>query len=111
MNLDDDVSWTRVRLPSSPPSLGIEMRIELVPWLQEMIDYFWEQRAQIVNEDFVFDYPDYGGLPKRISNKLYSDLVDVLQYEVKPCLANSKTKRQFAGELIDVLGRGLIKVK
>lgn len=87
------------------------MKIELVTWLQEMVDHFWSHKKEVLDDAYVFDYPDYGGLPKRISNRLYGDLVDSLQYELEPCLLRSKTKKEFAVELIDVLGRGLIKVK
>lgn len=30
-------------------------------------------------EDEIFDYPEYGGLPKRISNQLSGDEVDYIQ--------------------------------
>lgn len=32
-----------------------------------------------------FDYPDYGGLPKKIYSRLTSDQVDLIQQEVQFC--------------------------
>lgn len=87
------------------------MKLQFVPWLEEMIDHFWAQRNKILDEDFEIDYPDYGGLPRRISGKLSVDLVDAIQYELKQCLWNTHSKKEFAVQLMDVLSRGLIKVK
>ena len=54
--------------------------------------------------DCVFDFPDYGGLPKRIANRLSSDCVDVIQGHVQDCCFRFKGKfRLQTGPLQQVL--------
>jgi hypothetical protein len=52
---------------------------------------FFAQRPSGGSRDF--DYPDYGGLPKRISNRLSSEAVDALQSILDMKFLN---KRDFA---------------
>lgn len=64
--------------------------------LQNLADEFWVMRAKFKKdilapsdeyESLWFDYPDYYGLPKKISGRLSGDFVDSLQgeffYEMK----------------------------
>lgn len=46
--------------------------------LKNAIKWLKDNKTKI-NTDDVFDYPDYWGLPKSISNKLSSDEVDYIQ--------------------------------
>lgn len=64
-----------------------------------MIDHLWDVKKKLAEEDFYFEYPYYAGLPKKISNQLTSDVVDILQEELFLWLENSKTKTQFAKKL------------
>lgn len=75
-----------------------------------IVDFIWKNRKKyqkLMDEDLdgSFDYPDYGGLPKKISYTLSPEAVDALQdiwSEVtgrniynKPYLGAFKTKREF----------------
>lgn len=51
---------------------------------KDLAPYLFEARAWLKKNaheegDYCFDYPDYGGLPKRISNALSSMEVDCIQ--------------------------------
>ena len=61
----------------------------------EITDFLWKNRKRIIDERF--DYTDYGGLPKRLSDKLSSDFVEAAQ-EAFDGLASGriKTKEQFS---------------
>lgn len=50
------------------------------------------------NEGPVFDFPDYGGLPKRTANSLSSDVVDVIQGFILDVSCGSQTFTQRALE-------------
>lgn len=45
----------------------------------EAIDWLNKNKYIITKEYYEFDYPDYGGLPKKISNRLTSEAVDYIQ--------------------------------
>ena len=66
----------------------------------EASDYLWENR-KVLNkegdEGWVFDYPDYGGLPKRCAMKLSSGTVDWIQ-ENAPF--DGMTKKEFRKNFI-----------
>jgi hypothetical protein len=49
-----------------------------------IVDVLWENRKQLQDEDFYFDYPEYGGLPDRISDRLSSHAVDIIQETYNP---------------------------
>lgn len=51
------------------------------------------------DECIEFDFPDYGGLPKRLSNRLDGDFVDAIQYTWPPY--DYKTKAQFRNDILD----------
>ena len=50
---------------------------------EDMIEFLWSNRENLkadkIDGHYYFDYPNYGGLPKRISNKLSSEVVDRMQ--------------------------------
>ena len=46
---------------------------------EEIVDCLWENRKQTNDPDWYFDYPEYGGLPHKISKKLNSHAVDIIQ--------------------------------
>jgi len=46
---------------------------------KQLIDHLWKNRELLFNKNFLFDYPDYAGLPKQVSQKLTSTVVDVIQ--------------------------------
>jgi hypothetical protein len=75
---------------------GIEM-------FETVIDVLWDNRQQCV-EDYYFDFPEYGGLPKAICNQLRSDTVDVIQ-EIYDSyhMRDFKTKNQFRNYFKDSL--------
>lgn len=50
---------------------------------EELVWHLWEHRKDIIASDFEFNYPDYAGLPKRISNRLSGDVVDTIQETLK----------------------------
>lgn len=47
----------------------------------EITDFYWKHRDFYFyfDEDFVPEYPDYGCLPNRLSQKMSSEAVDSLQ--------------------------------
>lgn len=47
-------------------------------WIETATQSFSGYYAKTISY-VIFDYPDYGGLSKRISNRLSSDCVDVIQ--------------------------------
>jgi hypothetical protein len=70
---------------------------------QYTVSFLWEKRELIKtkNDEFDFDFPDYGGLPKTIYYNFSSDVVDAIQH-VLYCFS-FKTKRQFAKAIYDRL--------
>lgn len=50
-------------------------------WLEPLILHLFENRPISDEEisEYCFDYPDYGGLPKKIVKKLTSDQLDIIQ--------------------------------
>ena len=48
-------------------------------WFEYSVDYLWNNRKEITKQFEYFDYPDYAGIKKSISNRLYGDSVDVIQ--------------------------------
>jgi len=77
---------------------------ERVSWekmhADEVIDFLWKNRKKILDEKLYpdgFEFPDYGGLPKKTSNKLSGDFVDAIQAAFYELRENDKTtKPQFA---------------
>jgi hypothetical protein len=47
-------------------------------FIKFVVNFLIENRLQY-DKEYIFDFPDYGGLPKNIWNRLPSDLVDVIQ--------------------------------
>ena len=45
--------------------------------LKKITTHIWKNRKS--KKYYVFDYPDYNGLPKKLSNTLSSEAVDVIQ--------------------------------
>lgn len=69
-----------------------------------MVDFLWSNRKNLLNEynEWEFDYPNYGGLPKKISNKLSGEAVDRIQNLFQfPDRLNTKAK--FRSEMRDAL--------
>lgn len=58
-----------------------------VKLIEELVNEFWNMRKKIKDDmmssdkddKLWFDYPDYYGLSKKVSNRLSSDFVDSLQ--------------------------------
>lgn len=53
---------------------------------EQLVDELWKTRDQWqIKDGFVgeidFDYPDYGGIPKRLSNRLSSEIVDQIHVD------------------------------
>jgi hypothetical protein len=61
--------------------------------------------------DFNFDFPDYAGLPKIISNRLRPDHVDILQESLYRVYQNTNTKKEFAIAICDLLSLDIVQVK
>lgn len=97
------------------------MNLQPVDWLEPLIEYLWKHRKELMaNAEYDsnygipyidFDYPDYGGLPKKISNRLYSSHVDIIQEHLFNMLNISKTKRVFAKTMCYHLTMDMVKVK
>ena len=88
----------------------MSIKLIVIPWFELLIDALWKNKSQMMkNENF--DFPDYGGLPKNISNKLTSEHVDFLQEHLINLLSSHKTKKQFAKELAEKLTSGIVSVK
>lgn len=86
--------------------------MKIVSWFEPLVEHLWGMRAQVLckeeDQEFNFDYPDYGGLPKKISNKLSSEIVDVIQDELLSWHENNTTKKQFMREVAAHLSRDTI---
>lgn len=71
---------------------------------EEMIDILWKNRKQTFDKEYIFDFPEYGGLPKKIANKLASDVVDIIQvFYSADMIKDFKTKTQFRNVLKEQL--------
>lgn len=42
--------------------------------------WLFENREDLYNMSIEFDYPDYAGMPKKLSKKLTGDIVDNIQF-------------------------------
>jgi len=101
-DFDKEKSWIRIE-------------INIKPWFVEMINFLWDERESIQNrEDQSFDYPDYYGLPKKISSKLGSEDVDKIQdyrhelFDYK----SFKNKKQFVKKFTErILNSNCIQIK
>lgn len=62
-------------------------------WMIIAADYLWINRKRLNNDGGVFDYPDYGDLPRRCAMKLSSGTVDWIQ-ETAPFQGMSKKEFQ-----------------
>jgi hypothetical protein len=91
------------------------MKIEVASWVETVIEYFWTNKTRILSEEadevWQFDYPDYGGLPKKISNQFTSAFVDIIQSELIWALQRHKNKKAFAKNLLDTISNGVLVVK
>ena len=47
----------------------------------QTVDFLWNHRCFYLDypEDYVFDYPNYGNLPKKLSNTFSPEIVDAIQ--------------------------------
>lgn len=77
-----------------------------VKLFEEMVEILWKNRnAELRDETYGynFDYPDYGGLPKRISNRLSGEAVDRIQDEL--CFPDDlfKSKAVFKRKMRELL--------
>jgi len=65
---------------------------------EKIVNHIYPIRKSLVYPDGVFDYPEYGGLPKRISNNLSPEAVDAMQdvlFDLEGNLSFYKRKYQF----------------
>jgi len=77
----------------------------------QVVDELWKNRIWYwyYDEDYIFDYPDYGNLPKKLSRTFSSEVVDAIQdIWWKLCMPVPKiTKAKFKKDLrvtIECLG-------
>lgn len=79
-------------------------------WFSESVEFLWKNRKDLAEKythknepDYeMFDYPDYAGMPKKLSRRLSGDFVDVVQSVWSDLLDdNFKTKNKFIKELLD----------
>ena len=55
-----------------------EMLQEQFDFVEEVVQWLWINRKDLSKQDY-FDFPDYCGMPKHLSNKLSSQTVDRIQ--------------------------------
>ena len=79
-----------------------------------MVDWLWKNRSHVIEKydwgkdfdkgfiEIEFDYPDYCGLPKKISYNLTGDFVDIVQ-ECITEMIQSKTKLKMKKTLKDCI--------
>jgi len=75
-----------------------------------IVDHIFPIRKKFLEDfDEVFDYPDYGGLPKKISNSLSPEAVDAMQYILDGCKFSSKRDfaRAYRNRLLEIGERGI----
>lgn len=65
-------------------------------WMFDAAEYLWENR-KIISGDGVFDYPDYGGLPRRCASKLSPGTVDWIQEEAPFNMSKREFQKSFIG--------------
>jgi len=58
----------------------------------EITNFLWDNRKKLI-EDCWFDPPDYGGLPKKLYNRLRSDTVDAIRDAVAELVSASRGQR------------------
>lgn len=87
------------------------MKYRVASWLQPLIDWFWSNKANILaEEDFVFDHPNYAGMPADIWQQLEPHVVDTLQECITELLRSSRTRTSFAKQVVNSLGNGLVVI-
>lgn len=74
-----------------------------IQMFEDIVNCLWRNREQCV-DDYVFDFPEYGGLPTRIANKISSQAVDTIQELYSPhYMSQIKRKSTFRKLLKDEL--------
>lgn len=90
----------------------MSIKLIIVPWLELLIDALWKNKNQMMkDDDFSFDYPDYGGLPVSISNQLMPEHVDFLQENIIHLLGSYRTKKQFARKFTEDFSNNIVSVR
>lgn len=85
------------------------MKYKIVDWMKPLIDYFWSNKDNIINEnEFYFGYPDFLGLPEEIHSQLDIDIVGIIQDGLIQNLQNSRTRTAFAKLMTADLSRGTV---
>ena len=70
---------------------------------EKLVEHLWEKRHLLKDDNFYFDYPDYGDLPYSIWSNLSSYAVDLIQEVFSPNASKSgwwRTKKQLREELL-----------
>lgn len=87
--------------------IKIDSRAQFEPWAKDMLRHFWDNKKEIIRkaeeDHWYLEYPDYLGLPKKISRQLSSDLVDALQAQLTDCLSENRTFKSFVKDLSETL--------
>lgn len=69
---------------------------------KEIVDKLWPLVK--MDQDFEFDYPDYGKLPKIISNNLSSEAVDAMQITISNRCTTKAMFRKHYNKNLRILG-------
>ena len=86
------------------------MKLAIVPWLNQLINELWKNKNKIIKDE-EFNYPNYGYLSDAIADKLTSDQVDLLQENLFHLFEDSKNKRDFAENLLELLTYGIVYIE
>lgn len=95
----------------SSPSV-LTMKYTVVNWLEPMIDFFWENRKKLkarADAGETIDYPEYFGLPKKISGQFSSNHVDLLQEHLSTAFSCG-TKNSFSKYIVELLTNDTVNV-
>lgn len=92
------------------------MKLKVANWIDPTLNHLWDMRKQIIEDaetdkahlgdifGFYFGYPDYAGLPAKVSKNIPDNLAQIIHEETYYVLKNkAKTKKAFFKEMLKAL--------
>lgn len=98
------------------------MKLQIAKWVEPTLDYLWDIRKRIIQDEernkahlgdffgFSFRYPEYAGLPKKISSQIPDHVTNIINDETYFTLTNYKTKKAFCKEMLSLIANSSILV-
>jgi hypothetical protein len=96
--------------------------IQIDEWVKPLIDWFWLERIRILKDvsdniklvgdyyGFQVYYPEYGGMPKFISNQLNDLHLDLINKYIVSILTDYPKEKDFKKKFLSILTNSTIKL-